>query len=79
MDAKAFFQLTAQVRDAQKLYFNTPPQAYRQKQDALQLSKRLEAQLDAEIKRVRAILAMEEYERNNPTFPGFDEELLNKI
>ena len=79
MDAKTFFQLTAQMRDAQKLYFKTPPQAYRQKQDALAQSKRLEAQIDAEIKRVREVLAREQFKKQNPTLPGFDEELLNKL
>ena len=78
MDAKAFFELTAQVRDAQRNYFKTPAAAYRQKQEYLELSKRLEAQLDAEIKRVRDILAREQYKRQNPTLPGFDEELLNR-
>ena len=80
MDAKAFFELTAQVRDAQKSYFNTPAAAYRQKQDYLQLSKRLEGQLDAEIKRVRDIMAREQFKKQNPTLPGFDfdEDLLNR-
>lgn len=79
MDAKAFFNLTAQVRDAQKNYFKTPAEAYRQKQEYLELSKRLEAELDKEIKRVRDILAREEYKKQNPTLPGFDEDLLNKV
>jgi len=79
MDAKAFFNLTAQMRDAQKNYFKTPSQAYIQKQEYLELSKRLEAELDKEIKRVRDILAREEYKKQNPTLPGFDEELLNKV
>lgn len=80
MDAKAFFELTAQMRDAQKAYFKTPAAAYRQKQDYLEQSKRLEAELDAEIKRVRDILAREQYKKQNPTLPGFgfDEELLNR-
>lgn len=78
MDAKAFFNLTAQMRDAQKAYFKTPAAAYRQKQEYLELSKRLEGQLDAEIKRVRGILAREQYKRQNPTLPGFDEDLLNR-
>ena len=79
MDAKAFFNLTAQMRDAQKNYFKTPSQAYTQKQKYLELSKRLEAELDKEIKRVRDILAREEYKKQNPTLPGFDEDLLNKV
>lgn len=77
MNAKQFFNLTAQVRDAQKAYFNTHASAYRQKQDALNQSKRLEAQLDAEIKRVREIVAREEWQKQNPSL--FDEELLNRL
>ena len=72
MDAKAFFNLTAQVRDAQKAYFRTPAAVCRQKEAYLQQSKRLEAELDAEIKRVRDILAREEYNRQNPALPGFE-------
>lgn len=79
MDAKAFFNLTAQMRDAQKNYFKTTAEAYRQKQEYLELSNRLEAELDKEIKRVRDILAREEYKKQNPTLPGFDEDLLNKV
>lgn len=79
MDAKAFFNLTAQMRDAQKAYFKTPKEAYRQRQEYLELSKRLEVELDKEIKRVRDILAREEYKKQNPTLPGFDEDLLNKV
>jgi len=43
MDAKTFFELTAQMRDAQKGYFRTPAAQYRQKQDYLEQSKKLEA------------------------------------
>ena len=78
MDAKAFFDLTARMRDAQKNYFKTPAAAYRQKQEYLDLSKKLEAEVDAEIKRVKDILAREQYKRQNPVLPGFDEELLNR-
>lgn len=70
MNAKQFFELTAQMREAQKAYFRTPSAAYRQKDAYLQESKRLEAQIDAEIKRVKAVLAAEERKRLNPTFPG---------
>ena len=72
MDARAFFDLTAQMRDAQRAYFETPQGAYRQKQEYLQLSKRLEAQVDAEIKRVREIIDRRRWEEQNPTFPGFE-------
>ena len=78
MDAKQFFDLTARVRDAQKAYFALPSHAYSQKQDALKQSKRLEAELDREIKRVRDILAREKYQRESPTFPGFNTDLLNR-
>ncbi len=74
MDARAFFQLVADLRDVQKGYFATPAAQYRQKQELLQQSKRLEAQVDAEIKRVRDIIARTEYERQNPPIPGFDIE-----
>lgn len=77
MNAKQFFNLTAQMRDAQKAYFSTPSEHYRQKQDYLMQSKRLEAQLDAEIKRVREIVAREEWQKQNPSL--FDEELLNRL
>lgn len=72
MDARAFFDLTAQMRDAQRAYFDTPHVAYRQKQEYLQLSRRLEAQVDAEIKRVREIIDRRKWEEQNPTFPGFE-------
>ncbi len=78
MDAKAFFDLTARVRDAQKLYFRISLEPYRAKQEALAASKKLEAELDAEINRVRGILEREKYKQQNPVFPGFDEELLNR-
>ena len=78
MDAKAFFDLTAQMRDAQKAYSSTPSGYYRQRQDYLMQSKRLEAQIDAEIKRVKEIMEREKWNRENPTFPGYDVELLNK-
>lgn len=78
MDAKAFFDLAARMREAQKSYFRTPAAAYKQKDAYYQESKRLEAKIDAEIKRVKGILAREQYKRQNPTFPGFDEELLNR-
>lgn len=79
MNAKEFFDLTASMRKAQKLYFSTPAQAYSAKQEALKTSKRLEAQIDAEIKRVEEIQLREKQKRENPMFPGFDDELLNKL
>lgn len=67
MDHKAFFELTAKVRDAQKKYYSTPKESYYAKQDALKTSKKLEAELDAEIKRVREYLKRKELERISPT------------
>ena len=69
MDAKAFFELTAQMREAQNNYFRTPSAAYTQKNEYYKQAKRLEAQIDAEIKRVKKILERERYERENPTIP----------
>lgn len=79
MDAKAFFELTAKVREAQKVYFGIPNSAYSAKQDALKKSKKLEAELDAEIKRVKEIVEREKYKAQNPVLPGLYEELLNKL
>ncbi len=78
MDAKAFFDLTARMRDAQKGYFSTPSASTKRKQEYLTLSKKLEAELDREIKRVRNIVEQEKWRQQNPTFPGFDVELLNR-
>lgn len=78
MDAKAFFDLTAQMRAAQKAYFATPSAAFTRKKEYLKRSKQLEAQIDAEIKRVKEIMEREKWKRENPILPGFDVELLNK-
>lgn len=56
MDSKAFFYLTARMREAQKRYFKTKSTA------VLKESKALEAQIDEEIERVNKILA----ERREP-------------
>lgn len=79
MDAKAFFELTAKVREAQKIYFRIPSSQYFAKQEALEKSKKLEGELDAEIKRVRDITEREKFKKQNPTLPGFDEDLLNRL
>lgn len=71
MNAKEFFDLTAQLREVQKQYFSTPPTAYMQKSTLLKQSKRLEAQLDAEIKRVKQITQEREIKAISPSFPGF--------
>lgn len=56
MDSKTFFDLTARMREAQKLYFKT------RSSSALKASKKLETQIDEEIERVNKILA----ERQQP-------------
>ena len=71
MNAREFFDLTAQLREVQKQYFSTPPSAYMQKSTLLKQSKRLEAQLDAEIKRVRQIIEEENIKAISPSLPGF--------
>lgn len=50
MKAKQFFDLTAQMRAAQKAYFKT------RSRDALNRSKALEKRIDDEIERVNRIL-----------------------
>lgn len=49
MDAKQFFDLVSQMREAQKMYFKT------RYSDWLQKSKALEKRIDAEISRVNKI------------------------
>ena len=72
MNHKQFFDLTAQVREAQKKYFSLPSEAYFAKKEALQQSKKLEKQLDAEIKRVKEYEKQQELKRLNPRLPGFE-------
>lgn len=60
MNAKQFFELVAATRYHQKQYFKT------KSADSLQMSKKLEKQLDDEIARVNAILA----ERNKQQKPN---------
>lgn len=56
MDAKTFFEKVKRMREAQKDYFKTRSTRY------LNESKRLEKEIDDEIKRVDTIIA----ERNSP-------------
>lgn len=58
MDAKAFFELVAKMRDKQKEYFKF------RSQPALKESKALEKRVDEEIKRVRQVLN----DRREPRF-----------
>lgn len=50
MTAKEFFYLTAQMREAQKAYFKT------RDHNVFRACRRLENEVDAEIKRVRQLL-----------------------
>lgn len=56
MDAKSFFRKVEQMRKAQKEYFRTKSGR------ALNESKQLEREIDAEIERVNRVMA----ERQNP-------------
>lgn len=49
MNARQFFDLVVQMRQAQKNYFKTRNQGY------LDISKHLEKQIDAEIERVQKL------------------------
>lgn len=61
------------MRKAQKEYFKT------RLPSALQKSKRLEAEIDAEIKRVENILAEREKARQTSLFGDFDRDLINRV
>lgn len=50
MTAKEFFYLTAQMREAQKVYFKT------RDQNVFRACRKLENEVDAEIRRVRDIV-----------------------
>lgn len=54
MNAKEFFNLVSEMRQAQKNYFKTRNQSY------LDRSKHLEKQVDAEIERVNRITSQPE-------------------
>lgn len=68
MDHKQFFDLTAQVREAQKEYFRTPKENFFAKRDAQTKAINLEKQLDQEIERVQKYLRQKELERISPSF-----------
>lgn len=61
------------MRKAQKEYFKT------RLPSALQKSKQLEAEIDAEIKRVENILAEREKARQTSLFGDFDRDLINRV
>lgn len=50
MNAREFFYLTAQMREAQKAYFKT------RDHNVFRAARKLENEVDAEIKRVRELL-----------------------
>lgn len=57
MDSKTFFEKVVQMRELQKQYFRT------RSSETLRQSKRLEKEIDDEIKRVQEII----HRQNNPT------------
>ena len=61
------------MRKAQKEYFKT------RLPSALQSSKQLEAEIDAEIKRVENILAEREKARQTSLFGEFDRDLISRV
>lgn len=63
MNHKEFYNKVVAMRKAQKDYFKFRSSAY------LQTSKRLEREIDDEIKRVEAVLAEEE-RKNQPSLFG---------
>lgn len=72
MGHKEFYDKVVAMRKAQKEYFKT------RLPSALTKSKQLEAEIDAEIKRVENILAEREKARQTSLFGAFDEDLLNR-
>lgn len=56
MNAKEFFNLVSEMRQAQRNYFKTRNQGY------LDRSKHLEKQVDAEIERVNRITSQPEFD-----------------
>lgn len=54
MNARQFFELVVQMRDAQKSYYRT------RSRETLSLSKALESRVDAEIRRVELIVGIPE-------------------
>lgn len=73
MGHKEFFDKVVDMRKAQKEYFKT------RLPSALQKSKQLETEIDAEIKRVENILAEKEKARQTSLFGDFDRDLINRV
>lgn len=73
MNAKEFYDKVVEMRKAQKEYFKLRGST------ALQKSKALEKEIDAEIKRVQEVMAEKERARQRTLFADFDEDLLNRV
>lgn len=58
MNAREFFYLVAEMREAQKAYFAT------RSQNVLRAARKLEIEVDKEIARVREIIAQEREKRD---------------
>lgn len=71
MTPKEFYDKVVEMRKAQKEYFRFRAPS------ALSKSKQLEAEIDAEIKRVEQ-LSEKEKARQTSLFGAFDEDLLNR-
>lgn len=71
MTPKEFYDKVVEMRKAQKEYFRFRAPS------ALSKSKQLEAEIDAEIKRVE-LLSEKEKARQTSLFGAFDEDLLNR-
>ena len=71
MTPKEFYDKVVEMREAQKEYFRFRTSA------ALSRSKRLEAEIDREIKRVEQLQAGKEKARQKSLFGTFNEELIN--
>lgn len=67
MNARQFFELVVQMRDAQKSYYRT------RSRETLSLSKALESRVDAEIRRVELIVG-----RTEPPQPPTQQQLFNQ-
>lgn len=72
MNPKQFFDKVVEMRKAQKEYFRF------RSSSALSKSKQLEAEIDAEIKRVEHLLTEKEKARQTSLFGAFDEDLINR-
>lgn len=73
MTPKEFYDKVVEMRKAQKEYFRT------RFPTALEKSKRIEKEIDAEIKRVQEVMAEKERARQRTLFDGYDEDLLNRV